>query len=70
MNMLNSQKNIEQTISITNSEVLEHSSSEKTKRTVKQRLGRLLMITDIKDKTLKPELKHIKDEMYNEFFRT
>lgn len=48
----------------------DESSSENTKRSIKNRLWRLLMITDIKDKKLKPKLKEIKDEMYATFCRT
>ena len=48
-------------------EKYEDSSLEKTKHSIKQRLGRLLMITEIKDTALVPELKQIKNEMSHRY---
>lgn len=52
------------------SENPEDASPEQIKLTNKQRLWRLLMITEIKDKTLVPELIKIKNDMYENFCRT
>lgn len=63
----NLQVNNEQTLP---SEDPEEPSSEQMKLTVKQRLWRLLMITERKDKSLVPQLVKIKDAMYENFCRT
>lgn len=52
------------------SENPEDASPEQIKLTNKQRLWRLLMITEIKDKTLVPDLIRIKNDMYENFCRT
>lgn len=64
-------KTIDDIVSVNNSpNIPDNSSLEKTKHSIKQRLGRLLMITEIKDKTLVPHLKQIKNEMFDNFCRT
>lgn len=59
--------NDDQSLPFENSDNL---SPEQIKLTNKQRLWRLLMITEIKDKALVPDLIKIKNDMYENFCRT
>lgn len=52
------------------SENSDDASPEQMKFTIKQRLWRLLMTTEIKDKSLVPNLIEIKNNMYENFCRT
>ncbi len=63
--MLKPQEHINPTISKTPEEDI----LDKSNYTIKQYLGRLLLFTDT-NKTLKPVLRKIKDEMYENFCRT
>lgn len=61
------QPTIDQSLS---SENADDTSPEQMKFTIKQRLWRLLMTTEIKDKSLVPNLIEIKNNMYENFCRT